>query len=666
MIFLRLASLLVLCFGVCPVSASVVIINDPPVQPYTAPVAVDDEAVFPEHKGVDIPVLLNDSDLNGRSLSIVSFTQPEHGKVKLLDSGVFRYLAGQAASESESFTYTIGNGTGLTATATVKLTSRALRRTVVASSWSNVPGAGTRSDVPEDVYYTRLGVPALDGSGGVAFAATFEWIEQETHVRSRGIIAGSPAQLVVKQGDVPPDKEGDPGDLGETFAGFRDPLLNIPGDMAFSARLDNAAPGRRRGIWLRRKGAQLREIVRAGDPAPGVSGGLWQNFISLALTDAGPLLFVASLVPGRGGVTSENSVGLWAATENGAELLLRNGQAFRFGTYRRTVKRFAALAAVPGSPGHDRIAADGSIAVRITWNDGAQSIAVCKAGATPKIKLTTWGELYDIPGTRIARFGLPGLNRDGVLSVRTFLQIASPAEVARAPEFVLLPRILPNGRMMYVGEYVVPPSNPVKSTAEDEIILTETYPSWFSVTFREGSPLDPSRWNSPRFVGAADPVTDSELRRALVVPVGYPTIQAATGAGQWRALYWTQPQEPHRRFFHAGTTIQDWVRWRGFHSIALPDAFRREPIFMATYDVVQAGTAHAKQRRGLWAGKFLIAGSRAQSPVSESGSSVRKVTALSAIPGSPAQRRSYNDNDEVAYHIRQGDGREAIVVQELP
>ena len=84
---------------------------------------------------------------------------------------------------------------------------------------------------------------------------------------------------------------------------------------------------------------------------------MWKAFTSLALPEGRGPLFVASLVnrtgttrpalPGPGGITTANDVGLWATDSTGAlRLLLQEGDAIG----ASTVKSFVVLSSVQEAP----------------------------------------------------------------------------------------------------------------------------------------------------------------------------------------------------------------------------------------------------------------------------------------------------------------------------
>ncbi|WP_153001129.1 cadherin-like domain-containing protein, partial [Thiomicrospira sp. XS5] len=64
----------------------------------------------------------NDSDIDGDTLSIDSFTQPANGTLVDNGDGTFSYTPNADYNGSDSFTYTVSDGNGGTDTATVNLT----------------------------------------------------------------------------------------------------------------------------------------------------------------------------------------------------------------------------------------------------------------------------------------------------------------------------------------------------------------------------------------------------------------------------------------------------------------------------------------------------------------------------------------------------------------
>ncbi|QAA32623.1 hypothetical protein C1I91_13800 [Clostridium manihotivorum] len=87
----------------------------------TPPAAVNDEVKTNESTEVKINVLSNDTDLDKDSLSIISVTEPQHGKVVVNSDGTISYTPNAGYHGKESFTYTISDGHNGISTATVSI-----------------------------------------------------------------------------------------------------------------------------------------------------------------------------------------------------------------------------------------------------------------------------------------------------------------------------------------------------------------------------------------------------------------------------------------------------------------------------------------------------------------------------------------------------------------
>ena len=88
-----------------------------------APEAVDDMfTVDLDTSGVTLPVLNNDLDIDGDSLTITSISQPSQGGVAVVTNGGILYTPVAGFLGIETFTYTVDDGNGGTSTATVTVT----------------------------------------------------------------------------------------------------------------------------------------------------------------------------------------------------------------------------------------------------------------------------------------------------------------------------------------------------------------------------------------------------------------------------------------------------------------------------------------------------------------------------------------------------------------
>ena len=124
------------------------------------PDAVDDTATTPEEVPVVVPVLGNDSDLDGDSLAVTGVTDPANGSVTVNADGTMTYTPDADFNGVDTFEYTISDGNGGTDTATVSVTVNPINDAPVANDDSTttgedspvvIPVAGNDSDPDGDV-----------------------------------------------------------------------------------------------------------------------------------------------------------------------------------------------------------------------------------------------------------------------------------------------------------------------------------------------------------------------------------------------------------------------------------------------------------------------------------------------------------------------------------
>jgi VCBS repeat-containing protein len=118
--------------GVVTVSLSVTAVNDPPVAAADSYTTAEDTPLAMAAPGL----LVNDSDIEGASLTAVKLTNPAHGTVTVNANGSFTYTPAANYNGPDSFTYRVSDGTVNSAAATVSLTVTAVNDAPVATSQS--------------------------------------------------------------------------------------------------------------------------------------------------------------------------------------------------------------------------------------------------------------------------------------------------------------------------------------------------------------------------------------------------------------------------------------------------------------------------------------------------------------------------------------------------
>jgi len=100
-----------------------------------APVALNDSFTMPEDTTLNVAapgVLINDSDVDGDTLSAVLVSQPAHGSLTIEQQRQLRLHAGSQLSRPDSFTYKANDGQADSGLATVTITITAVNDAPVA------------------------------------------------------------------------------------------------------------------------------------------------------------------------------------------------------------------------------------------------------------------------------------------------------------------------------------------------------------------------------------------------------------------------------------------------------------------------------------------------------------------------------------------------------
>ncbi len=89
--------------------------------PNAPPIATNDERTTLTGQPVTVPVLLNDTDVNGDALTVVAAGPPANGTVVLNADGTITYTPNPGFFGTDTFTYVVSDGNGGTSLATVTI-----------------------------------------------------------------------------------------------------------------------------------------------------------------------------------------------------------------------------------------------------------------------------------------------------------------------------------------------------------------------------------------------------------------------------------------------------------------------------------------------------------------------------------------------------------------
>ncbi len=145
-----------------------------------APVANPSSAATPEDTPVNVPVLANDTDVDGDPLTLTAASAP-NGTVVVNPDGTVTYTPNANFNGTDTITYTISDGKGGFSTSTVTVTVGAINDAPTASPIAaqidndadvvNVPVAGNFSDLDGDTLsFVAVGLPTgltIDPATGV-------------------------------------------------------------------------------------------------------------------------------------------------------------------------------------------------------------------------------------------------------------------------------------------------------------------------------------------------------------------------------------------------------------------------------------------------------------------------------------------------------------------
>ena len=184
--------------------------------PNQPPVATSDSASTHHGTAINIPVLSNDSDPNGDSLTVTQAGTGSHGTTQIVTVGgvsQVRYTPTSGYVGPDSFTYTIGDPSGATATATVSVSVTNSNPLAVAESYTAVAGVTRNvaaggvltndSDADSDSLTATLvsgvshGTLSLNANGSLTYLATTGYSGSDSFVYRAFDGAGDSANTTV-------------------------------------------------------------------------------------------------------------------------------------------------------------------------------------------------------------------------------------------------------------------------------------------------------------------------------------------------------------------------------------------------------------------------------------------------------------------------------------
>jgi VCBS repeat-containing protein len=218
-----------------------------------APVAANDSATTLEDTVVTIPVLTNDSDVDGDALSAALASSPAHGTLTLNANGSFTYTPTGNFSGSDSFTYRASDGTVVSNLATVSLTVNSVNDAPVAANDSattledtvvTIPVLTNDSDVDGDALSAALvggpdhGTLTLNANGSFTYtpAANFNGNDTFVYRASDGIDLSNLATVSITVNSV----NDAPVVANDNYSVNEDAVLvvNAPGVLANDSDVD--------------------------------------------------------------------------------------------------------------------------------------------------------------------------------------------------------------------------------------------------------------------------------------------------------------------------------------------------------------------------------------------------------------------------------------------
>ncbi len=282
--------------------------------------------------------------------------------------------------------------------------------------------------------FNLLGSPAISDGGTVAFLASLTtggvsnakdtgiWAQNSTGTLSLVAQNGSPA----------------PGVMNASFSSLGDPLYGYDDGgslIAFDADLQittgtttkDAEPS----VWSDANGT-LALVALQGGAAPGVTGGTFDTFNSLGLSEAGVVLMATLNPSSSAGITSANDTGIWeGTTQDDLALVFQPGETVGGKTVSKAT--FASAQSLVGGQTRFFASNTGDLAGGATFSDRTTGIfTVVAATGTTSLVAVSGGPAAGISGATYAAFGSPAINSSDNVAFEATLATSSPAGITAA------------------------------------------------------------------------------------------------------------------------------------------------------------------------------------------------------------------------------------------
>jgi len=538
-------------------------------------------------------------------------------------------------------------------------------KSVLASKGSAVFGAGvTGSGIPADAVWQTFGPPSVNEAGEVAVYGTYK---AEGKIVA-GTFKGGPGainlQISLSKGAPAP------GITNAIISAMKDPVLGPDGSLAWIVTLSNA-PGTTGAVTsadnaavildpdglgsappfiVARKGAVATGAAAATTVPPGVEAlPEWGTFTSVALGQRA-LAFTATLAkttpgltgaPGPGGVTSATDTGLWVLERSTGtlKLALRDGDS-QLGS---TVKTINALVARPGSAGQGRgvesTATVDYTMCRVTLADARQAVGYARQDGVFFLPY--------VAGVFAADYGTGALWQS--------FGVPTQARGSTAMAFV---------GTVKSGTGSALSTNNVAIFAESDSSFTP------AAVVRKG---DATGVSGGVFSLLKDPVSAPGRSVAFIGAMKANSttgISAANDYGIWHRSDST-PLTLVAREGAQPPEAPAGAQWKSFTSLALGDGNR--PLFVASMHS-KTGTASpgpggitTAKDVGLWATDSAGALRLLMQEGDAIGTStVKTMTVLSTVSGSPAQTRSFNNGGHVILRVTDATNAQHLVSIAVP